>query len=226
MLSRLHLIIRAYRKRFKANRRGETELRLLPLLVRGGTAVDVGANKGVYTYFLSRLCDRVVAYEPNPELAEQIEGYGLKGVEVRTCALSSSAGEAVLNIPLSGKGKRRNNVASLNALEEASDGIRVEVRRLDDEGLTGVSFLKVDVEGHEAETLAGAEELIRRDRPVMLVEINGGPDTPHAKALISRIEAMGYTVLQHFRGVLTHVSQLDPDEVAEQDRNYICLPCK
>ncbi len=224
MIARLHLLIRAYRKRWKADRRGETELRLLPLLVRGGTAVDIGANKGVYAYFLSRLCDRVIAYEPNPGLAETIRSYNLPKVEIRACAASDEAGEAVLNIPLSARGRRRNNVASLDPVEGAVDPIRVPTVRLDDESLQTVTFLKIDVEGHELAVLQGAEALIARDRPVILVEINGGPETSHARKVFDLLDAWAYVPLQHHRGVLKHASTLDPADMARRDRNYICLP--
>jgi len=41
-------------------RRGEAELRILPFLVGScRPAVDAGANKGVYTYWLERLSSRV-----------------------------------------------------------------------------------------------------------------------------------------------------------------------
>jgi uncharacterized protein YllA (UPF0747 family) len=35
----------------------------------GGTAVDVGANQGVFAYALAGIADRVVAFEPNPDYA-------------------------------------------------------------------------------------------------------------------------------------------------------------
>jgi hypothetical protein len=37
--------------------------------------------------------------------------------------------------------------------------------------LDNVTFLKVDVEGHEVDLLLGAQETIKRNRPVILLEI-------------------------------------------------------
>ena len=34
----------------------------------GDIACDIGANKGVYSFFLARLCPRVHAFEPHPKL--------------------------------------------------------------------------------------------------------------------------------------------------------------
>ena len=60
-----------YQRRIrKEARSGEPELAILARLVpRGGTAIDVGANRGVYAYALSDIADRVVAFEPNPDYA-------------------------------------------------------------------------------------------------------------------------------------------------------------
>src|SRR5262249_61243963 len=49
---------------------GEPELALLDKLMRrGGGAVDVGVNQGVFAFALSRRAERVVCFEPNPDYA-------------------------------------------------------------------------------------------------------------------------------------------------------------
>ena len=58
------------RKVAKEMAKREPELGLLASLVpRGGTAIDVGCNRGIYSYQLSKLCDRVIAFEPHPDMA-------------------------------------------------------------------------------------------------------------------------------------------------------------
>ncbi len=48
----------------------EPEVAVLALLSsRKSVAVDAGANKGVYLFHLSRIFERVVAFEPLPPLA-------------------------------------------------------------------------------------------------------------------------------------------------------------
>jgi hypothetical protein len=60
-----------YRRRIAEEARsGEPELAVLAKLVpRGGTAIDIGASRGVYAYALSDIADRVVAFDPNPDYA-------------------------------------------------------------------------------------------------------------------------------------------------------------
>jgi hypothetical protein len=54
------------------------------------------------------------------------------------------------------------------------DEFEVEVVTLDSLRLSGVKFIKVDVEGTELQVLEGARMLIARDRPVLLVELLAG----------------------------------------------------
>lgn len=226
MIAALHLRIRAYRKRWKSPHRGETELSLLPLLVPPGVGVDIGANKGTYSYFLSKLCTNVIAYEANPDLVRVLRTYRLKGLDVRPYALSDQTGEATLYIPLSKSGARRNNVAGLDQQGPMTDEIKVECRRLDDEDLHNVSFIKIDVEGHELSVLRGSTQTIQRNRPTLLIEINGGPDTPNAKTVLGLLASWDYVVLQHFKGKIVHYSDVPEAERKPRHRNYICLPRK
>jgi FkbM family methyltransferase len=142
------------------------------LLPRGGTAVDIGANHGVYSYFLVRHFDRVVAFEPQPACIETLEGWGRDRVEIRPIALSDHAGDSTLSIPVT-HGVAMTGYARLGADGEPDDCVRLDVpvERLDDQGLTDVRFIKIDVEGHELEVLRGGERLLRRDRPTLLIEI-------------------------------------------------------
>ncbi len=95
-----------YRKRIdEETRTGEPELAVLASLVpRGGTAVDIGANRGFYAYALSDIADRVVAFEPNPDYAV-FARWMLRGrAEVHAVALSDKSGRGTLHVPLSEDG--------------------------------------------------------------------------------------------------------------------------
>jgi FkbM family methyltransferase len=150
----------------------EPELRSVPDLVpRGGTALDIGANHGVYSYFMVRHFDHVVAFEPQPACVETLETWARGRVDVRQVALSDQAGVGQLTVPV------RSGVplTGYARLDGAVDGVRshlpVRLERLDDQGLHDVRFIKIDVEGHELSVLRGGEALLRRDHPVLLVEI-------------------------------------------------------
>ena len=145
----------------------EVELaRIAAWAPRGGTAVDVGAWYGPWTARLSELSDRVVAIEPNPALARLVRARFPAAVVVEAAA-SDQTGTAELWLP--GGGRGAEGVASLEHRSERS----VTVKRLtiDSLGLTDVRFIKMDIEGHEAAALRGAEQTIQRDSPQLLLEL-------------------------------------------------------
>ena len=173
----------------------EPELKLLPYLVDPQRcSVDIGANRGTYTYFLSRLTPHVFAYEPNPAMRRYLASAADPNVTVSDKALTDHTGEAVLTIPTRGK-RCSNNRSSLEKSDTCGPDhvqLAVSVGRLDDEPLNDVGFIKIDVEGHEQSVLRGARETVVRDRPVMLVEILPEPTPLHVEQTILEIESLGY----------------------------------
>src|SRR5882757_10020732 len=95
-----------YRRRIAQEARaGEPELAVLDRLVRpGGTAIDIGANQGIFAFALADIADRVVAFEPNPDYA-RFARWMLRGrAEVHELALSNAPGRATFHVPLSDDG--------------------------------------------------------------------------------------------------------------------------
>jgi FkbM family methyltransferase len=168
-----------YRRRIaQETRSGEPELAVLAGLVpSGGTAVDIGANQGVFAYALSEIADRIVAFEPNPDYAA-FARWMLRGrAEVYQLALSDKPGRGTLHVPLSDEGMVLHLAGSLkrtHAQFRDNRTYEVEIRTLDDFGLTDVRFVKADVEGSEREVLEGARATLERDRPVILLELLSG----------------------------------------------------
>lgn len=206
----LYYKLRAHRE-FK---RGEAELRLLPFLADPARdSIDIGANKGVYTYWLARHSRQVHAYEPNPKMFKVLEA-GTKGegnVTISPVALSDAAGETVLRIPKTAKGYS-NQGASLNydKVGEAYGEVHVDMRRLDDEGHGDVGLIKIDVEGHEFAVLDGARETIKRCRPVLIIEIEESHNRRPILDSIADVAALGYRPMFLWGGVLTDFSRFDP----------------
>jgi hypothetical protein len=71
-------------------------------------------------------------------------------------------------------GKRLTGLATLKCRRVAGFSQQVRLCRLDDlcRDMRGrISFVKIDVEGHELEVLRGGIETLRRHRPNLLIEI-------------------------------------------------------
>ncbi|HET6373089.1 MAG TPA: FkbM family methyltransferase [Candidatus Polarisedimenticolia bacterium] len=153
----------------------EQELRFLDRIInKREIGIDVGANDGLYSYNMSRLFKRVYSFEVNEALTKELEAYNPGNIETITKGLSSKAGSAVLHIPmLHGRPLTGWGSLSLEDLPATEKRLtkEVEICTLDSLNIKPVSFIKIDVEGHEMEVLRGAAQTLKRDRPRVLIEI-------------------------------------------------------
>jgi len=208
---------------------------LLPFLCpRGRTALDIGANVGVWTEAMRRCGAHVHAFEPNPKLFGMLRaGAASRGVTLHDVALSDRSGEAVLMVPRSRRGYS-NQGATLSARkigDREFGAVTVATRRLDDLGLQDVGFVKIDVEGHEREVIAGAQATIARCRPTIVVEIEERHTGRPIADDLAAIGALGYEAYCLVDGALTAVGRVDLDRHhrGASDRriyvfNWIFLP--
>lgn len=169
---RLPASLRVARRARRSWSNGEPELRLLPQLCsRNRWSVDVGANNGVYTWYLARWSAGVTAFEPQPRHAALLARAFRTGVQIEQVALSDRPGEAVLRIPVAAFEDGRATIEPQNALRDFSfREYHVPCRCLDSYDLPRVGLIKIDVEGHELAVLHGARGLLARDLPHLVIE--------------------------------------------------------
>ena len=201
-------------------------LDLLPLLAaRNRVALDVGANKGVYTQALLRLTGAVHAFEPNPALIPWLSRLNDPRLTIHALALGARDGEAVLRVSLGRRGRPSKQGATLADTPRTRSGaveLTTQVRRLDGLDLGDVGFIKIDVEGFEARVIEGARETIARCRPVMLIEIEQAHTGEPPETLIECIVGLGYGCCALEGGVLTDWRAVDLDR--SRIFNWIFLP--
>jgi FkbM family methyltransferase len=175
---------------------GEHELYVLErILARGGTAIDVGANQGVFAYAFSRIADRVEAFEPNPDCAAFARRMLGTRARVHTLALGDMNGRSELIVPVSEQGEVLHlggNLGQAAGGDVQTVRFPVEVRTLDSYGFENVRVLKVDVEGSELAVLEGGRQTILRDRPPLIVELLTGAHTDPAAATQHICGRFGY----------------------------------
>lgn len=173
-----------------------SELQFLPLVVRpGDMACDVGANRGLFTYWLLRLGARVAAFEPNPAMMRVL---GRRFARARHEGRLTLGGHAVSDIDGKGVLHIPHDHAALATLDgrldgsEAVDAIDVPRHRLDDCVRGPVDFIKIDVEGHEAAVLEGARRILAASHPTVLLEA----EERHCPGALARVrgilEPLGY----------------------------------
>jgi FkbM family methyltransferase len=136
---------------------------------------DVGANVGNHTLFLAARGCPVFAFEPFAPVRERLlEKAQLNPqLSIRVLAFGLADHDAVLSFtPPSGANVGTGSFGG----EGAPASLALPVRRGDgaiaELGLPPIGILKIDVEGFEAEVLAGLRAALERDRPVMLFELS------------------------------------------------------
>lgn len=189
-------------------RRGTYEEGILDFLGKKfggkGAFVDVGANIGLMSIYVASKFPKstVHAFEAHPLtmdiFKENIAINHLSNVEPYAFALGSEEGEAMI---YTDHGKNRGG-ASLLSPETLSEGFEIPVRRLDSMNLEKVEVVKLDVEGYELEVLKGAEQTIRRDHPILIIEVSAGRGKERmlAHEIFDFVQALGNYTIYKLKG--------------------------
>lgn len=174
----VRLMYRAWRYRLRHDP-GEIRF-MLRCLQPGDIAIDIGAHKGAYTYWMARRIrphGRVFAFEPQPRLAASLRELAARlatdgSIRVENLAVSSVSGAALLHVP---DGDASPGATIEN--REATWGNTAEVKTVtldeyfaDLSAAERIAFIKCDVEGHELEVFRGARRILTEHRPILLFE--------------------------------------------------------
>jgi FkbM family methyltransferase len=172
----------------------EPELDLIKYAVREGeTAIDIGANYGLYAFHLSRAVGRrgkVYAFEPVPftvgvfKLIARLLQF--RNVELVEKGCSAENGQVSFTVPVQDNGAiiagtvhmagRDNERAGReqHARFQRSKQITCDVVALDRflPQLQSIPFIKCDIEGADLYAMRGARKILETHRPTVLIEIN------------------------------------------------------
>ncbi len=195
----------------------DAEYWLIPLFCRSDRiAVDVGANMGIYAYAMAKYARAVIAFEPNTDLWPFLRRFLGDKVRLEDAALSDSAGLADFRVVDDNTGVATIEAANPLSMIERPETIAVRAvvtRTLDSFGLTKVSFIKIDVEGHEEAVLAGGRETIVASRPVVLVEAEDRHNPGAPGRVADWFAAAGYDGFFIRGRRLLPVAELSPADV-------------
>lgn len=135
--------------------------------------VDVGANCGRYTVLMSLFSRHVHAFDPNPECIASLRNLCLPNASIYPCALSSTEGFSEYFVPVR-EGLRFSIWGTLerpvSEMHQEVDTLKVSKSTLDSLCNRTISFVKIDVEGHEMDVLQGGRRLIAEQKPIFMVE--------------------------------------------------------
>lgn len=159
----------------------ESEADFLKYFINKDSSVlDIGANYGHYTIEMAELCPegKVYSFEPVPftfEVLQKVTSYfKLKNINLFHNAVSDKKGEIEMTVPLLDFGAPNTGVAFIGTNDQVnSKTVKVNTLVLDDlEIQEQIDFIKIDIEGHEPNAFKGMEALIKKNRPVILIEFS------------------------------------------------------
>ena len=185
----------------------EAELKLVKNFITPETdSIDIGVYRGVYSYEMAKYSKFVHAFEPNPIIFKDIEislKKIIKNIKFYNFALSNKEGLVSLKVPIRNKNYNKNNYEEYFQMGRASihtdnimdeiESFDVETKKLDSFNFPNeISFIKIDVEGHEFEVIKGAENTIKKNKPVLLVEIVEEYTQTKVTDTLDYINSLGY----------------------------------
>lgn len=197
---------------------GEREIRIVGKLCDPKKiSLDVGAANGLYTYVLSKHSAGCIAFEPNPDSFASLKLRFNNSVQINNCALSSAAGRFLLRMPVvrsvayTGFGTLERGDGALAEFRDAPiSEIMVEVKTLDSFDISDVGFIKIDVEGHELETLRGAVVTLERWKPNLMIEIEERHKQGNLAKITDFFRSRGYGIFFLKDGFLQPITAFDP----------------
>jgi FkbM family methyltransferase len=166
----------------------------------GATFYDIGANIGLYSLWASRIVGPegdVRSFEPVPATAALLQHFasinGLHNITVIPCAVGAERREAWLHFDVG------ESAQSHIAVTSSSTSLHVSMVRLDDylDDAPPPTLVKIDVEGYELQVLEGSQSVLKRHRPVIVLEVIASHLRRHSASypeIYRRLRVLGYVV--------------------------------
>ena len=208
------------------------ELNLIQYLVnKNENSVDIGANLGLFTYFLSKYSKNVFAFEPSPNPLRYLPRLIDSNVRLYQIAISNEDQIMELLIPKSQKGWSSNG-ATLKKID-VKNGMKINVdcKTIDSFNFSKIGLIKIDVEGAEKEVLEGAKNTINKFKPNLIIE-NEIIHQKNTNDLFSIIADFDYEIYYLEAGKLININdQLDIHHLQKKPeskligyiQNFICI---
>ena len=166
---------------------------VMPHISKWDVALDIGAHVGIWSMRLAERFKKVISFEPVPKHIEcwkqNMSKFNLHQWDMHenisileTVALGHENGTATMKVP------NTTNTGMASLVHEVFNQrtgdrwvqpgwenfpeIEVETRTLDSYEFNQVDFMKIDVEWFELRVLQGAENTIRKHKPIIYIEMH------------------------------------------------------
>lgn len=163
-----------------------------------GGVLDIGANTGLFGRIVANRnpdCT-VVCFEPVQRYYDYMVSKAPLNVRCIRTALGSGTSQGSVDLHCASENLGWNTLVTEKCDDDNAGHIEtVPIAALDSFEDINPSFIKIDVEGYESQVLIGGMDTIKRNMPVMLVEIGWGPNNPlwdDELAVFEELFEMGY----------------------------------
>ena len=131
---------------------------------RWRNALDVGANVGQWTRPLAKKFKQVICFEPNPNFRDCFNmNIAETNVTLHPYGLSNHEHTVT-------QGFNATHLNDILGDTTPRDG-DIQCRTLDSFNITDVDYIKIDIDGFEIPMLQGAEKTLRKNNPVINIEM-------------------------------------------------------
>ncbi|MDZ7787692.1 MAG: FkbM family methyltransferase [Halofilum sp. (in: g-proteobacteria)] len=169
-------------------------------LNEGDTAIDVGANVGIFTLQMARSvtsAGRVLAFEPHPLSISALRrnlalNHMTDEVEVHELALGETDCDMTITVP----GTNQGSATLRQRASNPENGINVPVRNFShwirQYGDPSAKIIKIDVEGFELSVLKGMAQYLEREAPVLLIELTPRDRIEETREALDLLNDLGF----------------------------------
>jgi FkbM family methyltransferase len=149
-----------------------------------GIFLDIGANTGQYSLFMSRYAKEIHAFEPWEPVIKRfrrmVENNRIRNIVIHPFGLGAENSKKPFFKPPDdnfGTGSFVEGLKQDNSFESELE-IRTGDDALEKAGVTSVALIKMDIEGYEKPALKGLRRTLQAHRPIVEFELSVDPKSP------------------------------------------------
>ncbi len=208
---------------------------------KNNTVFDIGANIGLYTNFFRKLVGKngfVHSFEPIPktfkELKSNTKQYSsINNYRLNMTGLYDKETTSIAFIPdeISGHASVGNHSETWksNSVQEVPIALSTLDQYFEKNNLSIVHFIKIDIEGAEINALEGAKNILKRNKPILCIEVNSELLKCFQKTpleLIEFLKSMGYQNFYHYDEIPSKPQYFEDliKSSSEINTNIIAIP--
>ncbi len=154
-------------------------LKKISLFCINKAVLDVGANIGITSIIFSEYFEEVIAFEPSKKtfkvLLENLENNFIKNVKALNYGLGNFEKESNIMNPLNEASSAAITNEYKNIKDYTFDKVKIKIGDLElnkNFNDKKIGLIKIDVEGYELEVLKGLKNTIKKNLPIVILELS------------------------------------------------------